>query len=123
MDGFGGIIKIQGTRHKVQGTGLNFGIAEIIQALRNSGLEPCFLSLVPSPFAFEKTFHQFGAFFFQYAFGNFCFGVKGPVRIGNAFMAVLFIIGAPDDLADLAPVKGPGAHEAGFYGYVYGCIR
>src|SRR5688572_21413313 len=73
-------------------------------------------------FAAKKTFHQFGTFFFHNTFCNLGFGMKRPVRLSDAFMTVLFIIGSPDDLADLAPVQRPSAHKAWFYRNINGTI-
>lgn len=77
----------------------------------------------PLAAAFAKEFlHEGDAFFFEDPFCERGFWVKGPVRgegiVDAPAVAVLVIIGAKNDAADLAPVEGAGAHEAGFDGDV-----
>jgi hypothetical protein len=70
------------------------------------------------PFGRKKSFHQGGAFQFQYAGGNDGFGVKWRAA-GYPAVAVLIIGGAPNNTADFTPVQGPGTHEAGLHRYIY----
>ena len=43
-------------------------------------------------------------------------------HLDTAAVAVLVVVGSVDDAADLAPVEGAGAHEAGFYGDIDGGV-
>src|SRR5579859_2029438 len=69
----------------------------------------------------EKIPHQRGAILAEDAPYQFGPGMKRPgcgLCPDAPAIAVLFIFGAKDDAADLAPVQCAGAHQAGFDGYV-----
>jgi len=79
--------------------------------------------LTGSPFSAEKRFHQFRAFIGHNAFGDLCFGMKGELVAGYPLMPVLVVGRPPDDPADLAPVQGTRAHQAGLNCNVEAGIR
>lgn len=66
--------------------------------------------------ASEKTVHQLGAFFGQYAAAHFRFGMVR--RRDEASGASFGIVRAVDDFAELTPEAGSGAHRTGFDGDV-----
>jgi len=73
----------------------------------------------------EEVPHQRDAIVGQNPFYEFGLWVERPGgwRLAEApAITVLFVFRPKYDTADLAPVEGAGAHEAGFYGHVEGCF-